>query len=183
MNAYLIRRMKDEDVLAVVHVDAIAGILMPWSPNAYWGELRKKTTWCWVAESITDEELEYRIAFCMPIDDVKYAAGELIVIGSVTMWRADYKFHIANIAVHPDFAGQGAGQALMEKAISGARGRGAAQLWLEVRESNARARRMYERFGFAAQGTRSGAYSNGEAAVSMSLPITPQPLADARAKF
>jgi ribosomal-protein-alanine N-acetyltransferase len=57
------------------------------------------------------------------------------------------------------------------------REQGAQQLWLEVRLSNARARHVYERFGFASIGTRKGYYpaplGRREDALVMGLPTTP----------
>ena len=55
------------------------------------------------------------------------------------------------------------------------RQRGARQLWLEVRESNDRARAIYQRHGFAEVGKRKGyypaAHGRREDAVVMSLAI------------
>ena len=52
---------------------------------------------------------------------------------------------------------------------------GAGRLWLEVRESNATARSVYERLGFVAQGVRPGYYpaphGRRESAVVMSMEI------------
>jgi ribosomal-protein-alanine N-acetyltransferase len=54
---------------------------------------------------------------------------------------------------------------------------GAQSLWLEVRFSNARARQIYERYGFKAVGLRRNYYPlapfKREDAVVMSLPLTP----------
>jgi ribosomal-protein-alanine acetyltransferase len=61
---------------------------------------------------------------------------------------------IMNLAVDPTVRGQGIARRLVEHELSTARG----QWFLEVRESNAAARRLYESLGFQAVGTREGYY-------------------------
>ncbi len=53
-----------------------------------------------------------------------------------------------NIAVDPAFQGQGFGYLLLEALIKHLRQKDIATVWLEVRESNQKARRLYERLGF-----------------------------------
>ena len=53
-----------------------------------------------------------------------------------------------NIAVDPAFQGQGLGYLLLEALIKHLRQKDIATVWLEVRESNQKARRLYERLGF-----------------------------------
>ncbi len=53
-----------------------------------------------------------------------------------------------NIAVDPAFQGQGFGYLLLEAVIKHLQQKGIATVWLEVRESNQKARRLYERLGF-----------------------------------
>jgi ribosomal protein S18 acetylase RimI-like enzyme len=56
--------------------------------------------------------------------------------------------NVHDLAVLPNFRGLGIGRALLEAAESRARQRGCCKLTLEVREDNARARSLYEGFGF-----------------------------------
>jgi ribosomal-protein-alanine N-acetyltransferase len=53
---------------------------------------------------------------------------------------------------------QGTGSALVHTVLAWARSLGATEVWLEVRESNIRALRLYERCGFFAAGRRPGYY-------------------------
>jgi ribosomal-protein-alanine N-acetyltransferase len=69
---------------------------------------------------------------------------------------ADQEREILNIAVHPDFRRLGIASELLRGEIT----RSPGTHFLEVRESNLAARRLYERMGFQAVGTRPGYYEN-----------------------
>jgi [ribosomal protein S18]-alanine N-acetyltransferase len=84
------------------------------------------------------------------------------------------ELHLLNITVAPDWQSQGHGQALMAALQQHARQLGLATLWLEVRESNQRARALYRRLGYAEVGLRRGYYPAAvrrEDAVVMSLTL------------
>ncbi|QIM67874.1 ribosomal-protein-alanine N-acetyltransferase [Mannheimia granulomatis] len=53
-----------------------------------------------------------------------------------------------NIAVDPDFRHQGFGKRLLSELILQLQKRGIATLWLEVRESNIAAQKLYDSLGF-----------------------------------
>lgn len=63
------------------------------------------------------------------------------------------------IAVQPQLRGRGVGQRLLQRAQEDALARGASELFLEVREDNAPARRLYEAAGFSQVGRRPDYYS------------------------
>lgn len=65
---------------------------------------------------------------------------------------------LLEIAVQPAMQGRGYGKALLAQAIELARRNGAVRMFLEVRESNARARKMYTSFGFEETGRRKNYY-------------------------
>lgn len=65
---------------------------------------------------------------------------------------------LLEIAVQPVMQGRGYGKALLAQAIALARRNGAVRMFLEVRESNARARKMYTSFGFEETGRRKNYY-------------------------
>lgn len=65
---------------------------------------------------------------------------------------------LLGIAVQPAMQGRGYGKALLAQAIALARRNGAVRMFLEVRESNARARKMYTSFGFEETGRRKNYY-------------------------
>ena len=59
------------------------------------------------------------------------------------------EMHLLNLTVAPLVQRAGHGQALMQRLLAIARARADAALWLEVRLSNAAARSLYQRLGFA----------------------------------
>jgi ribosomal-protein-alanine N-acetyltransferase len=65
---------------------------------------------------------------------------------------------VLTIAVAGDCWGQGIGSALLEALVGEARRRGCAEVFLEVREDNPRARGLYLRRGFTEIGVRRGYY-------------------------
>ncbi len=85
------------------------------------------------------------------------------------------EMHLLNITVAPLAQGQGHARFMFDKLCAVCQARGAARLWLEVRESNARARAIYLRWGFTHVGVRKGYYpaadGRREDAVVMSLLI------------
>jgi predicted acetyltransferase len=74
--------------------------------------------------------------------------------------------------VHPDARGTGAADALVAAIRDWAEGHGYRSLWLEVRESNSRARRFYERTGF--RHTGDSVKRGGVAEVVMRLDLPPR---------
>lgn len=68
------------------------------------------------------------------------------------------ELHLLNLTIAPAGQGRGHGSALLETVLAHARSRGLAQVWLEVRASNSRARSLYARRGFAEVGLRRGYY-------------------------
>jgi ribosomal-protein-alanine N-acetyltransferase len=66
--------------------------------------------------------------------------------------------HLLNLTVAPAYQGQGYGRALLDFIAHQARSYRAGSLLLEVRPSNHRALHIYQRYGFAAIGTRRGYY-------------------------
>jgi ribosomal-protein-alanine acetyltransferase len=71
------------------------------------------------------------------------------VLGYAVAWFVLDEGELANVAVAPAARGRGIGAALLDEVLAEARRRGAAALFLEVRASNASARALYLRRGFA----------------------------------
>jgi GNAT superfamily N-acetyltransferase len=75
--------------------------------------------------------------------------------------------HLMAMWVHPDHRGTGAADALVSSVKAWAAEVGATQVRLKVVESNARARRCYERSGFRATGRQGVVEKNGDVETEM----------------
>jgi len=79
---------------------------------------------------------------------------------------AEDEGELLNLAVDPAFRRRGIGRRLVEALTSGHPG----VFWLEVRESNLGARKLYESLGFCEAGRRPGYYpDSGEGAIVMNV--------------
>jgi ribosomal-protein-alanine N-acetyltransferase len=98
------------------------------------------------------------------------------VAGYVVAWFAADEAEVANVAVAAVARGRGVGAQLLDVALTEAAGRGAATVYLEVRESNGAARRLYASRGFAEVGRRRRYYRNPvEDALVLARPLAPPP--------
>lgn len=79
----------------------------------------------------------------------------------VAMWGVE-ELHLLNITVSPAQQGRGHARWMLDVLRRMAVSKRAAQLWLEVRVSNERARRLYETCGFVKAGLRRGYYPAAE---------------------
>lgn len=86
--------------------------------------------------------------------------GELIGYGVMTAAAGDA--HLLNLCVHPDWRGRGLARQLLHHLLDEARSSGATRLFLEVRPSNADARRLYDATGFQLVGRRKAYYQAHE---------------------
>ena len=90
------------------------------------------------------------------------------VIGYAIAWNASGpdgrggEGELANLAVAPGFRRRGVARALMASVLAEATARGTSALFLEVRESNAAARKLYEEHGFEEVGRRRKYYRSPE---------------------
>jgi ribosomal-protein-alanine N-acetyltransferase len=125
-----------------------------WSPEMFGNELRHSS-----------DSRRYVVASSDGFPLAGYA-GLMFVPGAT---QAD----VLTIAVHPDCWGQGIGSLLLAALIDAARERGCAEVFLEVREDNLRARGLYTRRGFTEIGIRRGYYQpSGVNAIVMRKDLT-----------
>ena len=82
------------------------------------------------------------------------------IVGFCSFWRVLDELHINNLAVVPECRRQGIASALLRRVLNEAARFGIRRTMLEVRQSNAPARQLYEKFGFVVAGTRSKYYTN-----------------------
>lgn len=84
--------------------------------------------------------------------------GRLAAYGC-TMTAAD-ECTIMNIAVLPEYRSRGISTVLLNELINDGISRNASRFFLEVRESNTKARSLYKKFGFSETGIRKNYYSD-----------------------
>lgn len=90
------------------------------------------------------------------------------IVGFAGVWVIVDEGHITNIAVHPEFRGQGIGEKLVLSLINHSSSWSIKALTLEVRDSNIIAQNLYEKFSFVEEGRRKNYYSdNNEDAIIM----------------
>lgn len=82
------------------------------------------------------------------------------IVGFVCIRVIGEEAELLNIAVLPSARHQGVGSQLMEQALRAARQWGAKRIFLEVRESNLSALRLYQRHSFAVSMRRLAYYSD-----------------------
>jgi len=117
---------------------------VPWSRRMMEGELVRTGGICLVA--VHEDQI----------------VGYILVALQVDVW------HILNVTVHPLHRGRRIGDALVRSAMTVGDRREHAGFTLEVRVSNDRAIRLYQRLNFVSHGVRPGYYSdNGEDALIM----------------
>lgn len=117
---------------------------VPWSRRMMEGELLRPDGICLVA--LHEDAI----------------VGYILVALQVDVW------HILNVTVHPLHRGRRIGDALVRAAMTVGDRKRHVGFTLEVRVSNVRAIRLYERLGFVSHGTRPRYYSdNGEDALIM----------------
>lgn len=87
------------------------------------------------------------------------ASGSPKVLGFLVGRRVDAQWELENIVVAQHMRRRGLGGLLLREFIAHARDAGAANILLEVRQSNVAARAFYLKFGFAEAGSRKSYYS------------------------
>lgn len=107
----------------------------------------------WSEKSVASE-LENPLSLWLVAMDGETVAG---YIGSQTVLG---ETDMMNVAVAPAYRRQGAAQGLILALIEALKARGSHCLTLEVRDSNAPARALYEKLGFLEVGRRKNYYRN-----------------------
>jgi len=148
-----VRRMTVGDIGQVLQIEK-ESFTLPWTAAAFFNELTNNP----FARYLVLEQ-----------------GGRIVAYGG--MWTILDEAHVTNIAVRADSRGKRLGARILRELMVLAAASGMNRMTLEVRVSNAAARRLYESFGFREAGVRKGYYSdNGEDALIMwaDLPDAPR---------
>jgi ribosomal-protein-alanine N-acetyltransferase len=130
--------------------------LSPWSAQSYLEEIRNPNAI--MLRLVSDEN-----------ETIGFVVGRLVAGGEMEI-RTDAEIY--NIAVVDRRQREGCGQKLLDSFLQTATQNGAAHVWLEVRESNAKAIAFYQRNGFKQIKTRPNFYQDPrEAAILMRLKL------------
>ena len=109
--------------------------------------------------------------FEQALNDSKYivlvAQSNEMVCGFGVAYTVGDEGEIATFAVDAAMRGQGVGDAIFNGLLAECTSRGAHMVFLEVRQSNLAAQRLYKRFGFEVVGQRRNYYEDGETALIM----------------
>jgi ribosomal-protein-alanine N-acetyltransferase len=142
-----IRPMARTDLPSVLTIER-ASFPVPWSSATFRSLLRRRDAHLWVAE----------------------VGGE--VVGYAAVWVVLDQAELGDLAVVAGSRRQGIGTRLLEAVVGRLAELGVRQLFLEVRESNRAAQRLYTRHGFIEVGRRAGYYSSPrEDALVLERPI------------
>jgi [ribosomal protein S18]-alanine N-acetyltransferase len=117
----------------------------------------------WTAQMFAEEvhqPPQSRLYLIAEADGPPPAAGERVMAGYAGLMfvPGGTQADVLTIAVAREYWGHGIGSALLGALISAAAERGCAEVFLEVREDNPRARGLYLRRGFEEIGVRRGYY-------------------------
>jgi ribosomal-protein-alanine N-acetyltransferase len=131
-----LRSLSRSDLLAVLEIEQ-ASFTTPWRQSTFASLLERHDT------------------------DLVAAVGEDgRLAGYAVSWTILDQAELGNVAVAPDARGRGAGRMLVEAVLQRARRRGARECYLEVRESNRVAQRLYLTLGFQVVGRRRRYYAS-----------------------
>jgi ribosomal-protein-alanine N-acetyltransferase len=142
----VVRPFTSDDLGPVLEIER-STFEAPWSERMFTDELAAPGRRYLVAEA----------------DDAIVAYGGIMVI--------DGDAHIMNLAVQVSHRRRGLASQMLLALIDEALGLGASHLTLELRVSNAPARRLYEKFGFTPVGLRPRYYGDEDALVMWALDV------------
>jgi [ribosomal protein S18]-alanine N-acetyltransferase len=127
--------MVEDDIPEVMGIER-SSFSTPWSEISFLSEVYKKNAFSNVA------------------------VFEGKIIGYICINYLLHESHILNLAVHERFRRRGVATILMNESLKELKKKGAAFMYLEVRASNAGAKKFYELFGFTVGSIRKKYYTN-----------------------
>jgi ribosomal-protein-alanine N-acetyltransferase len=176
-----LRTMQSEDIPQIMDIERQSFPTM-WPQSAYQKELKNKMARYFVAVEAEEGDagdgaasagrpavrrLVQRFFGGLPGEGAQAER----VLGFVGLWCMMGEGHIVTIAVRDEWRRQGIGELLLVAALDAAVEAVQDVVTLEYRVSNAAARALYEKYGFAQVGVRARYYSdNHEDAVLMTTP-------------
>jgi [ribosomal protein S18]-alanine N-acetyltransferase len=125
----IVEKMIEEDLDEVVEIEK-ATFADPWPKRAFKYDLSS----------------DYSMPMVAKIDKA--------VVGYANVYYVMDEMQIGNISVEPDFQHRGIGAKIMQHIVEEAKKLKITHIYLEVRESNENAHKLYYKFGFVVSGRR-----------------------------
>jgi len=135
MQTIRIEKMTREDIENIVAIEN-ATFSIPWTIDSFVKEL----------------ENSHAHYYVLKLDDHLAGYGGF--------WKIIDEGHITNVAICEQYRGMGYGKRLIQELLEEAKKMNIQRMTLEVRESNTRAIKAYEKFGFIIEGKRRRYYTN-----------------------
>jgi ribosomal-protein-alanine N-acetyltransferase len=132
------RAMKVDDIEAILEVEH-ASFSLPWSYQAFYNEITSN---------------HFANYLVLEID------GQ--IAGYCGVWVVMDEAHVTNIALLPQYRGQGYGEQMLGTIMELSKALGAKTLTLEVRVSNEVAQKLYRKLGFKSGGIRKKYYTDNQ---------------------
>lgn len=145
MQKFKIQKMDYDHIDDILQIEELCYGAHHWSKDSFVAELNNKIS-------------SY---YCILNEDNR-------CIGYMGIWKIVNEAHITNLSIHPDFQHQKLAHRLLLTSIKECYREKVKFITLEVRASNERAIKLYERFGFKSLGVRKKYYQdNNEDALIM----------------
>jgi ribosomal-protein-alanine N-acetyltransferase len=141
----MIRRATPSDLPEILRIEQAASSAAHWTADHYRSRFADQPT-----------------AACLLVAACPNAKPDSQLCGFLCARIVAGEWEVENVVVDPVFQRRGLGGQLIHELIRRWYGSGAAALLLEVRESNAAARELYERCGFVEVGCRAAYYRDPE---------------------
>lgn len=132
-NEYIIRQMEKKDIEQVEKIEKEI-FSIPWSAHSF-------------EDAAMTKENIYLVCECNGV-----------IAGYCGLWTVLGEGNITNMAVDKEYRKKGIGEALMKEMEKRGRQKDVDIFFLEVRQSNAAARRLYDKMGYKEIGTRKRFY-------------------------
>lgn len=154
------------DLGRIVEIDQ-ASFSQPWAPRTFQDVLQDEKSIVLVARASNLDMSE------SSAEQQSGGAESVCAFGMATVVGEEAE--IATLAVALEARGHGLGERLLRELMHASAMRDARRVFLEVRPSNASARRLYERLGFFECGRRRNYYADGEDALIMRADCNAEP--------
>ena len=139
-----IKKMEYDDIDRILQIEELSYGEHHWSKDSFIAELNNKIS-------------SY---LCIFLDN--------LCVGYIGFWKIIDEAHVTNLSIHVDFRQKGCAQRLLLAMIEECYKEKIKYITLEVRVSNEKAIKLYEKFGFKSLGVRKNYYQdNNEDALIM----------------